>query len=135
MQEIVAGSNLDNRAVEGRHILVIEDDEDVRSMLVECLQAFGYTVSQARDGVSGLERLHIDDPDLLMVDYAMPGMNGLQVIEKAREFRESLPVILATGYADVDISTLADKRLTALRKPFQLDELSRVVRLALSAPT
>ena len=38
-QEIVAGSNLDNRAVEGRHILVIEDDEDVRSMLVECLQA------------------------------------------------------------------------------------------------
>ena len=95
---------------------------------------FGYTVSQARDGVSGLERLRIDDPDLLMVDYAMPGMNGLQVIEKAREFRENLPVILATGYADVDISTITDKRFTALRKPFQLDELSRVVRLALSAP-
>jgi hypothetical protein len=47
-QEIVAGSNLDNRAVEGRHILVIEDDEKVRSMLAECLQAFGYTVSEAR---------------------------------------------------------------------------------------
>ncbi|SAK84750.1 sensor kinase/response regulator fusion protein [Caballeronia calidae] len=133
-QEIVAGSNLDNRAVEGRHILVIEDDEDVRSMLVECLQAFGYTVSQARDGVSGLERLRVDDPDLLMVDYAMPGMNGLQVIEKAHELRENLPVILATGYADVDISAIADKRFTALRKPFQLDELSRAVRSALSAP-
>ena len=133
-QEIVAGSNLDTRAVEGRHILVIEDDEDVRSMLVECLQAFGYTVSQARDGVSGLERLRVDNPDLLMVDYAMPGMNGLQVIEKAHELRENLPVILATGYADVDISTITDKRFTALRKPFQLDELSRAVRSALSAP-
>jgi CheY-like chemotaxis protein len=132
--EIVAGSNLENRAVEGRHILVIEDDEDVRSMLVECLQAFGYTVSQARDGVSGLERLRVDDPDLLMVDYAMPGLNGLQVIEKAHELRENLPVILATGYADVDISTIIDKRFTALRKPFQLDELARVVRSALSAP-
>jgi len=132
--EIVAGSNLENRAVEGRHILVIEDDEDVRSMLVECLQAFGYTVSQARDGVSGLERLRVDDPDLLMVDYAMPGLNGLQVIEKAHEMRENLPVILATGYADVDISTIIDKRFTALRKPFQLDELARVVRSALSAP-
>ena len=48
--------------------------------------------------VSGLERLRVDDPDLLMVDYAMPGMNGLQVMEKAREFRENLPVIVATGY-------------------------------------
>jgi len=132
--EIVAGSDVDNSVVEGRHVLVIEDDEDVRSMLVECLQAFGYTVSQARDGVSGLERLRAANPDLLMVDYAMPGMNGLQVIEKAREFRANLPIVLATGYADVDISTITDKRFTALRKPFQLDELARVVRSALSAP-
>ncbi|AQH05072.1 hybrid sensor histidine kinase/response regulator (plasmid) [Burkholderia sp. KK1] len=132
--EIVAGSDLENSAVEGRHVLVVEDDEDVRSMLVECLQAFGYTVSQARDGVSGLERLRVDNPDLLMVDYAMPGMNGLQVIEKAREFRANLPIVLATGYADVDISTITDKRFTALRKPFQLDELARAVRSALSAP-
>ena len=43
------------------------------------------TSHKPADGVSGLERLRVDDPDLLMVDYAMPGMNGLQVIEKARE--------------------------------------------------
>jgi FixJ family two-component response regulator len=43
-------------------------------------------------------------------------------------------VILATGYADIDISTITDKRFTALRKPFQLDELARAVRSALTAP-
>jgi signal transduction histidine kinase/CheY-like chemotaxis protein len=132
--EVVAGPDADNSVQEARRVLVIEDDEDVRSMLVECLQALGYKVTQAPDGVSGLERLRVDDPDLLMVDYAMRGMNGLQVIGKAREIRENLPVILATGYADIDVSTITDKRFTALRKPFQLDELARAVRSALNAP-
>ncbi|SAK61079.1 ATP-binding protein [Caballeronia ptereochthonis] len=132
--DAVAGLVSDNSALEARRVLVIEDDEDVRRMLVECLQAFGYEVTDARDGPSGLERLRVDHPDLLMVDYAMPGMNGLQVIEKARELRENLPVVLATGYADVDLSTITDKRFTVLRKPFQLDELTRVVRSALTSP-
>ena len=56
---------------------------------------------------AGLERLQDDNPDLLMVDFAMPGMNGIDVIAQARKMRDDLPVILATGYADVDIFGLA----------------------------
>jgi FixJ family two-component response regulator len=67
-----------------------------------------------------------------MVDVAMPGMNGMEVIAQARKLRADLPVILATGYADVDISKLAEKGFTILRKPFQLDDLARAVRLGLS---
>ncbi|MGF6723903.1 signal transduction histidine kinase [Paraburkholderia sp. GAS41] len=119
--------------VEGvKRILVVEDDNEVRSMLVDSLKLLGYVVTAAHDGKTGLGRLSDDRPDLLMVDFAMPGMNGIDVIAAARKLRDDLPVILATGYADVDISRLAVRRCSILRKPFQLDELARTVRLSLS---
>jgi signal transduction histidine kinase len=118
--------------VEGiKRILVVEDDNEVRSMLVDSLKMLGYVVTEAHDGNTGLGRLTDDRPDLLMVDFAMPGMNGIDVIAAARKLRDDLPVILATGYADVDISRLAVRRCSILRKPFQLDELARTVRLSL----
>jgi CheY-like chemotaxis protein len=118
--------------VEGiKRILVVEDDTEVRGMLVDSLKMLGYVVTEAPDGRAGLGRLAGDKPDLLMVDFAMPGMNGIDVISAARKVRDDLPVILATGYADVDISRLAVRRCSILRKPFQLDELARTVRLSL----
>jgi DNA-binding NtrC family response regulator len=60
-------------------------------------------------------------------------MNGMEMIAQARKLRADLPVILATGYADVDTSKLAEKGLTILRKPFQLDDLARSVRLGLGS--
>ncbi|SAL74055.1 ATP-binding protein [Caballeronia telluris] len=128
-----AAADPEQSAATEKHILVVEDDEDVRIMIVECLKMLGYTVTNAPDGPSGLGRLADDDPDLLMVDFAMPGMNGMEMIAQARKLRADLPVILATGYADVDTSKLADKGLTILRKPFQLDELARIVRLGLGS--
>lgn len=118
--------------VEGiKRVLVVEDDGEVRAMLVESLKMLGYVVTEAPDGKTGLARLPDDSPDLLMVDFAMPGMNGIDVISAARKLRDDLPVILATGYADVDVSRLAVRHCSILRKPFQLDELARTVRLSL----
>ncbi|MFL9911471.1 ATP-binding protein [Paraburkholderia sp. RL17-337-BIB-A] len=128
-----AVSDVEENAVGVKRVLVVEDDGEVRAMLVECLRMLGYTVTEAADGQAGLNRLQDDNPDLLVVDFAMPGMNGIDVIAAARKMREDLPVILATGYADVDISGLAVKRCTILRKPFQLDDLARTVRLGLAA--
>ncbi|WP_176061106.1 response regulator [Paraburkholderia sp. BCC1876] len=128
-----AASDVEENAVGEKRVLVVEDDSEVRAMLVESLRMLGYTVTEAADGRAGLNRLKEDKPDLLMVDFAMPGMNGIDVIAEARKMREDLPVILATGYADVDISGLAVKRCTILRKPFQLDDLARTVRLGLAA--
>jgi signal transduction histidine kinase len=126
-------SNAEANAVGEKRVLVVEDDGEVRAMLVESLRMLGYTVTEAADGQAGLSRLQDDKPDLLVVDFAMPGMNGIDVIAEARKLRKDLPVILATGYADVDISGLAVKRCTILRKPFQLDDLARTVRLGLAA--
>jgi PAS domain S-box-containing protein len=111
-------------------ILVIEDDGDVRSFLVDCLKMLGYEVTEAAHGRAGLDRLEGDCPDLLMVDFAMPGMNGLEVISEAKSRHPQLPVILATGYADVDVSKEKDG-FAVLRKPFQIGELARTVKASL----
>jgi CheY-like chemotaxis protein len=118
--------------ISGAHerILVIEDDVDVRTFLVDCLKMLGYAVTEASHGRAGLERLQADNPDLLMVDFAMPGMNGLEVIAEAKRSRPQLPVILATGYADVDVSK--DQGYAVLRKPFQIGDLARTVKAALT---
>ncbi|CAB3727706.1 ATP-binding protein [Paraburkholderia rhynchosiae] len=126
-------SDTEANAVGEKRVLVIEDDSEVRAMLVESLKMLGYNVTEAADGRAGLNRLQDDNPDLLMVDFAMPGMNGIDVIAEARKLRRDLPVILATGYADIDISGLAVERCTVLRKPFQLDDLARTIRLGLAA--
>jgi signal transduction histidine kinase len=125
-------SEVEQKVAGIKRILVVEDDNEVRAMLVDSLKLLGYVVTEAPDGTAGLGRLADDKPDLLMVDFAMPGMNGIDVISAARKVRDDLPVILATGYADVDIARLAVRRCSILRKPFQLDELARTVRLSLS---
>ncbi|MCS4509596.1 ATP-binding protein [Xylophilus ampelinus] len=113
-------------------ILVVEDDADVRRVIVESLQLAGHIVTDAADGHAGLAALAIHPPELLIVDYAMPLMNGAQVIQHALREIPGLPVILATGYADMvevgrvlgtqsilvepfDISTLLDAVAQAMR--------------------
>jgi signal transduction histidine kinase/ActR/RegA family two-component response regulator len=108
-------------------ILVVEDDADVRRVIVECLGLIGYSVSEAPDGTAGLAALAAARPDLLMVDYAMPDMTGAEVICKAREMWQDLPVILATGYADMAAIERLVGKPAILRKPFDITTLGDAV--------
>jgi signal transduction histidine kinase/ActR/RegA family two-component response regulator len=118
--------------VASRNILVIEDDAEVRRVIVECLDLIGYSVTEAPDGAAGLAAIAERKPDLLVVDYAMPGMTGAEVISKAREMVGELPVILATGYADMAaVERLAGKP-AILRKPFDINALGDAVANALN---
>lgn len=112
-------------------ILVIDDDAGVRRFIVECLEMLGYKVSQAASGPDGLARLGLDKPDLLIVDFAMPGMNGVEVVQLARERAPHLPIILATGYADMEAVERTVGLDVLLRKPFRIDDLQSAVRSAL----
>jgi signal transduction histidine kinase/CheY-like chemotaxis protein len=117
--------------VESRRILVVEDDPDVRRVIVECLGLIGYAVSEAPNGTEGLAAIASSKPDLLVVDYAMPDMTGAEVISKARAMVGDLPVILATGYADMAaVERLAGKP-AILRKPFDINSLGAAVASAL----
>jgi CheY-like chemotaxis protein len=86
---------------------------------------------EASHSRAGVERLKADNPDLLMVDFAMPGMNGLEVIAEVKRTHPQLRVILATGYADVDGSKDRVDGYAVLTKPFQIGDLARTVKAAL----
>ena len=92
----------------------------------------GYVVTEAPDGLSGLAALSHEPHDLLVVDYAMPGMNGAEVIAKARAILPRLPVILATGYADMAEVGRVLGAHSILIKPFDIRALSEAVSKALS---
>jgi CheY-like chemotaxis protein len=108
-------------------ILVVEDDPGVRRSMVECLQVLGYRVRQAADGAAGLIELKLARPDLLLVDYLMPRMNGAELIAQAHKLYDELPILLATGYADMKaVERLIGPQLV-LAKPFDLDTLGKAV--------
>ncbi len=115
------------------HILVVEDDADVRRVIVECLSLIGYKVTEAANGGEALTSLHAMKPDLLVVDYAMPDMTGAEVISEARKLVGNVPVILATGYADMAAVERLAGRPRILRKPFDIAQLGDAVSQVLEA--
>jgi signal transduction histidine kinase/CheY-like chemotaxis protein len=112
-------------------ILVVEDDDEVRRVIVECLGLIGYTVTDAANGTEGLAAIAAAKPDVLVVDYAMPDMTGAEVISRAREMVGDLPVILATGYADMAMVERLAGRPAILRKPFDINSLGDAVARAM----
>ncbi|MDB5899147.1 MAG: hybrid sensor histidine kinase/response regulator [Ramlibacter sp.] len=115
------------------HILVVEDDPDVRRVIVECLSLIGYKVTEAANGSEALTQLAATKPDLMVVDYAMPDMTGAEVISEARKMIGDIPVILATGYADMAaVERLAGKP-KILRKPFDIAQLGDAVHSVLES--
>jgi signal transduction histidine kinase/ActR/RegA family two-component response regulator len=112
-------------------ILVADDDTGVRTFICDCLEAVGYAVIQAADGAEALQLLDEQAPDLLIVDFAMPGLNGVDVVKEAWRRAPDLPILLATGYADMKAVDAVMDRDRILRKPFKVDDLEAAVALAL----
>jgi PAS domain S-box-containing protein len=120
-------------AAEARTILVVDDDPDLRRVLADSLDALGYRVFEAEDGPAALAMLEHVEPDLMMVDFAMPGMNGAEVAAAARARRSGLPIIFASGYAETEaIEKVAGTDALVLRKPFRMDELQAMMTEALA---
>jgi PAS domain S-box-containing protein len=113
-------------------ILVLEDDDDVRTHSVECLRELGYRVVEAHDGPSALRLLERQPRvDLLFTDVVLPGgMTGAQVAAQARELRPQLRVLFTTGYARNAIihHGRLDKGVQLITKPFTFNDLAAKVR-------
>lgn len=119
-------------------VLVADDDDDMRTLVRETLQAEGCITMEARDGGELLEMLRdgLDEPslrpDILVTDVKMPRLSGLGVLDALRKARWALPVIVMTVVSDESIHSVA-KRLGAvgvLRKPFAPEALLTAVRTA-----
>ena len=120
-------------SAESRRILLVDDDSAVREVTASMLQELGYVVVEAGSGGAALGTLERDeDFDLLLVDYAMPGMNGAETAQSAARLRPDLPVMFITGYADLTaLREVGEERI--IQKPFRDDELGRKVQHALAA--
>jgi signal transduction histidine kinase/ActR/RegA family two-component response regulator len=115
-------------------ILVCDDDADVLAFVGGCLRDRGYTVWEAETPALALQVLERERPiDLLLVDYAMPEMNGAAVIDRARGCQRGLKVLLMSGHADI-LQAGGISGIALLSKPFKMAELSRRVAEMLFAP-
>lgn len=121
---------MDKTGLTGIKILVVEDDDAVRAGLVDALLTLGCDVSQARSGAEGLDALARAKPGLLLTDYLMPGMTGVELVVKARAMFPDLPVLVATGYADMEDIQSSIGKSAVLRKPFELAQLGEAVARA-----
>jgi CheY-like chemotaxis protein len=113
-------------------ILVVEDDNNVRTYSVDALRDLGYRVIEAPDGPSAIRLLETNTPvDLLFTDVVLPGgMTGAQVAAQARELRPALKVLFTTGYARNAIfhHGRLDKGVQLITKPFSFSDLAAKVR-------
>jgi signal transduction histidine kinase len=107
-------------------LLFVDDDFLISLSTVSLLEDLGHEVLKASTGAAALKILQDNRAiDLMITDYAMPGMNGLQLAEEARRLRPGLPILLATGYAD--LPTRASFDLPRLNKPYQQKELAEQI--------
>ena len=118
-----------------KKILIIEDEEPIRRVLVRILseESEDYQISEEEDGKLGLNRLLKEEFDLVLCDIKMPKMDGIEVLQKAREKEILVPFILLTGHGNVAIAVEAMKlgAYDFILKPPDLNRLLNAVRHAL----
>src|SRR6478609_7237733 len=109
-------------------ILIVDDEANARTALAELLRDEGYSVETAADGFKALPKLEEFAPDLVVTDLKMPGLNGLELMQKLRERDPEAVVIVMTAFGAVDSAVQAMKQGAAdyLTKPVNVDELSLV---------
>jgi CheY-like chemotaxis protein len=119
------------RAETGETVLVVEDDPVVRDLIVEVLVDLGYRALEAQDGPSGLKVLQsCERIDLLVTDVGLPGLNGRQLADQAREIRPELKVLFITGYAENAMfgNGHLDPGMQMITKPFPVETLATRIR-------
>ena len=116
-------------------ILIVDDHRAVREELAFQLTFDGYLAREAPDGPTGLQMALDPAVDLLVLDVKLPGMDGLEVLAKAKEARPELPVVMISGHGDLETAVLAVRRgaYDFLQKPFGKDRLVLSLQNALAA--
>jgi CheY-like chemotaxis protein len=112
----------------GGRIFVVDDDADVRDFIAEVLVSLGHRVEILADGEAALAALVENPPDLMLIDFAMPGMNGAELASAVRERHASMPIVFVTGFAESDqLESALGPDVPVLRKPFGIEQLSATV--------
>lgn len=114
-------------------LLIVEDEPGIANFIRDGLSEEGYAVDVAMDGVSGLEMALTTDYDLILLDWLLPGMSGIELLRRLRKEERSCPVIFLTARDTVEdaVFGLDAGANDYIRKPFQFDELLARIRVQL----
>jgi DNA-binding NtrC family response regulator len=118
---------------QSNHVLVVEDNEAVRDMLALSLKQAGYHVEKASDGVEALGEMKQRRFDVVVTDYRMPCMNGLQFLSLSKVFWPNTPVVMVSGEESDEIADVAMRQgaFTWLHKPYERSLLLQILRMAI----
>jgi CheY-like chemotaxis protein len=113
-------------------ILIVDDDDDVRQAAAAMVEEAGYELATAEDGEAALDALERGRFQLIITDVVMPGMSGVELARRVRERHPLMPVIFASGYADLQRfdGELADERI--LKKPYRIAEVAAEIHAVLN---
>lgn len=111
-------------------ILIVDDDQELRSALAEILQEAGYLTDEASSGGESLNKIRSADFDIMVLDMMMPGMDGMEVLSEVKKARPKMKVIMMTAFATVNNAVDAVKKGASdyLCKPFKIEEILAVIR-------
>jgi PAS domain S-box-containing protein len=112
-------------------VLVIDDDPDVREFIATSLAECGFAVREAADGAAGLESFEKKPPDLVVLDFVMPGMSGAEVANRMLAERPGQPILFVSGFSETEAIRRLAPDTPLLAKPFRADALDAAVRSAL----
>jgi two-component system sensor histidine kinase/response regulator len=114
-------------------VLIIDDEESIRDSCSQIVAKNGYLVETAENGGEGLEKIKSVHPDLVLVDLKMPGMSGMEILEKLQTVDPYIIPVVITGYGTVDSAVEAMKKgsYDFIQKPFTPEELRSIIRRGL----
>jgi PAS domain S-box-containing protein len=124
-------------AIAGETVMLVEDDAAVRMLILDLLKELGYRAHEAEDAKGALPVLESDlRVDLLVTDVGLPGMNGRQLAEIARQHRPGLKVLFMTGYAEIaaERQGFLEEGMDMVSKPFSIDLLANKIRTMIGQP-
>ncbi len=111
--------------MENKKVLIVDDQNGIRILLVEVFSVEGYNTFQASNGKIALDIVRQENPDLVLLDMKIPGMDGLEILRRIKQFNEAIKVIMMTAYGELDMIKEASDLGAVMHftKPFDIDEL------------
>jgi two-component system, response regulator, stage 0 sporulation protein F len=128
--ELISNNKQGRGGVMKDKILIVDDQFGIRILLNEVFQKEGYQTFQAANGVQALEIVTKHDPDLVLLDMKIPGMDGIEILKRMKVIDPDIRVIIMTAYGELDMIQEAKDlgAITHFAKPFDIDDIRAAVR-------
>lgn len=115
--------------MKGKRVLIVDDEGGIRYLLEELLVSAGYETISADTGLKAVQIVEAEELDLILLDFQLPILNGLEVIQKLRQLNKGIPIIMMTGMSEkmeMEIGKFAEVK-ALLRKPFDISQVLALV--------